>query len=115
MGKTSSVKWVRKSAAEVRKASDPARLRRASKRPVDTSDIPEVRLTGSGESHRLRKRSVTLRLDQDVVEFFRSQGTGYQTRINRVLRESIKSRQSVRDELKRAANLIERLADRVKQ
>ena len=32
------------------------------------------------------KRSVTLRLDPDVVDWFKHQGKGYQTRINAVLR-----------------------------
>jgi len=32
------------------------------------------------------KASVSLRLDQDVLEWFKSQGPGYQTRINVVLR-----------------------------
>ena len=30
--------------------------------------------------------SVTVRLDPDVLEWYRSQGRGYQTRINAVLR-----------------------------
>jgi uncharacterized protein (DUF4415 family) len=32
------------------------------------------------------KSSISLRLDQDVLEWFKAQGTGYQTRINAVLR-----------------------------
>ncbi len=32
------------------------------------------------------KASVSLRIDQDVLEWFKSQGTGYQTRINSVLK-----------------------------
>ena len=32
------------------------------------------------------KASISLRLDQDVLEWFKSQGPGYQTRINTVLR-----------------------------
>jgi uncharacterized protein (DUF4415 family) len=32
------------------------------------------------------KRLISLRLDADVVEFFRKQGRGYQTRMNAVLR-----------------------------
>lgn len=32
------------------------------------------------------KESISLRVDQDVLEWFKSQGTGYQTRINTVLR-----------------------------
>ena len=32
------------------------------------------------------KASISLRVDQDVLEWFKSQGPGYQTRINSVLR-----------------------------
>lgn len=37
--------------------------------------------------YRPRKKPVTLRLDADVLEWFKKQGRGYQTRINQVLRE----------------------------
>jgi uncharacterized protein (DUF4415 family) len=36
-----------------------------------------------------RKKLITLRLDPDVVEWFRRQGAGYQTKINAVLRAFI--------------------------
>ena len=32
------------------------------------------------------KTSISLRVDQDVLEWFKAQGMGYQTRINTVLR-----------------------------
>jgi uncharacterized protein (DUF4415 family) len=32
------------------------------------------------------KASISLRIDQDVLEWFKAQGPGYQTRINMVLR-----------------------------
>jgi uncharacterized protein (DUF4415 family) len=32
------------------------------------------------------KKPVSLRLDQDVLEFFKETGSGYQTRINAILR-----------------------------
>ena len=35
---------------------------------------------------RTNKETMTLRIDSDVLEWFRSQGKGYQTRINAVLR-----------------------------
>ena len=40
------------------------------------------------ESHwsRPRKQRVSLRLDCEVVDWFKSKGPGYQTRINRILR-----------------------------
>lgn len=59
---------------------------------IDFSDIPEVdeewlrtatRVTlPSSES----KEQIALRVDRDVLEFFRQQGRGYQTRMNAVLR-----------------------------
>jgi len=39
------------------------------------------------------KKLISLRLDPDVVEWFRSQGAGYQTRMNAVLRAYVKARQ----------------------
>jgi uncharacterized protein (DUF4415 family) len=38
------------------------------------------------EMYRPIKRPVTLRLDADVIAWFKVQGRGYQTRINRALR-----------------------------
>jgi len=33
------------------------------------------------------KERITIRLDSDILDFFRSGGSGYQSRINKVLRE----------------------------
>lgn len=41
------------------------------------------------ELYRPRKTSVTLRLDRDVLAWFRKPGPGYQTRINHALRQVI--------------------------
>ncbi len=40
------------------------------------------------------KRQVTLRLDADVLEWFKSLDTGYQTRINALLRAYMEAHQS---------------------
>lgn len=60
---------------------------------IDTSDIPEI-LDWSGAKRSLLyrpvKQQITLRLDADVLAWFRANapgGRGYQTEINRVLRE----------------------------
>jgi len=37
------------------------------------------------------KVAVSIRLDRDVMDWFRSQGQGYQTRINAVLRSYVKA------------------------
>jgi len=55
---------------------------------IDTSDIAELD-DGFFRQAEIRvppKKSVTMRLDADVLEWYKSQGTGYQTRINKLLR-----------------------------
>lgn len=42
------------------------------------------------------KKSISLRVDRDVLDWFRSQGEGYQTRMNAVLRSYMESLQSRR-------------------
>jgi len=37
------------------------------------------------------KRQLTVRFDQDVIEWFKAQGTGYQTRMNAVLRSYVEA------------------------
>ena len=63
---------------------------------IDTSEIPEV-LDWSdarrGLFYRPVKKQITLRLDADVVTWFKSRvpgGRGYQTEINRALREYVR-------------------------
>jgi uncharacterized protein (DUF4415 family) len=43
---------------------------------------------GGAESrwNRPRKQRISLRVDREVVDWFKSKGPGYQTRINRILR-----------------------------
>jgi len=40
-----------------------------------------------------RKKQLTLRIDSDVVDWYRNQGRGYQTRINSLLRAYMKEHQ----------------------
>ncbi len=59
---------------------------------IDTSDIPEVTdWSGAkrGLFYRPVKQQLTLRLDADVIAWFRSNGTGYQSRINSALWEHV--------------------------
>ena len=62
---------------------------------IDTSDAPEVRdwsAARRGLFYRPIKQQLTLRLDADLIAWFRMhapKGEGYQTRINRVLREYV--------------------------
>lgn len=41
----------------------------------------------SFEMFKKEKKQVTLRIDNDVLDFFKKMGKGYQTKINQVLRE----------------------------
>ena len=62
---------------------------------IDTSDAPELRdWSGAkrGAFYRPVKQQITLRLDADVVAWFKGKapgGRGYQTDINRALREYV--------------------------
>lgn len=40
------------------------------------------------------KQAVSIRLDRDVIDFFKAQGKGYQTRINSVLRAYMRAKKS---------------------
>jgi uncharacterized protein (DUF4415 family) len=59
---------------------------------IDFSDIPEVtpEMFAKGVVRRglqpITKRQLTLRLDSDVIDWFKKQGQGYQTRMNALLR-----------------------------
>lgn len=70
---------------------------------IDLSDIPVVtpELFARGIVRRglkpiAKKSQLTLRVDQDVLTWFRSQGRGYQTRINSLLRAYMDAHQQDR-------------------
>jgi len=66
---------------------------------IDTADIPEIRDWSDakrGLLYRPVKRQITLRLDADVLAWFKDRargGRGYQTDINRALREYVRRRE----------------------
>ena len=49
-----------------------------------------ILLRDVGVLYRPIKKPVTLRLDADVIAWFKKSGRGYQTRINRALRKMMK-------------------------
>jgi uncharacterized protein (DUF4415 family) len=60
---------------------------------IDFSDVPEATPEMFARSVLRqnfkpisRKKQITLRIDSDVVDWYRKQGPGYQTRINSLLR-----------------------------
>jgi uncharacterized protein (DUF4415 family) len=72
---------------------------------IDFSDIPLV-LDWSkaeiGKFYRPPKRSVTMRLDGDVIDWLKGYGKGYQTRVNLLLRHAMASTTARRAELRQS-------------
>jgi uncharacterized protein (DUF4415 family) len=69
--------------------SDLKRLRNIKDEEIDYSDIPELDEAFFEKAVIVLpqpKASVCIRLDQEVLEWFKAQGKGYQTRINALLR-----------------------------
>ena len=72
---------------------------------IDTSDIPEwtdedfansIRLDGRPLSevmklYKVKKAPITARIDMDILEWLKSKGEGYQTRLNTILREAMRN------------------------
>ena len=89
MKKASASRLTEDQAAEIRA------LKESPDEQIDTTDIPEI-LDWSeakrGVFYRPRKQQITLRLDADVVAWFKQRargGRGYQTDINRALRNHV--------------------------
>jgi uncharacterized protein (DUF4415 family) len=61
---------------------------------IDLSDIPEVTeeqwaRAMRGRFYRPIKHQITARLDADVLDWLKSQGKGYQARMNAILRRAM--------------------------
>ena len=60
---------------------------------LDLSDIPEItdwsNANRHGQFYRPVKQQTSVRLDADVLAWLKSQGKGYQTRMNKILREAM--------------------------
>ena len=89
MKKANADRLTEDQAAEIRA------LKESPDEQIDTTDIPEI-LDWSeakrGVFYRPRKQQITLRLDADVVAWFKQRargGRGYQTDINRALRNHV--------------------------
>lgn len=73
--------------------TDIAALRNMKDEDIDFSEIPRTTpefwangIVRKGLKPVNRKDQLTLRIDQDVIAFFKEQGRGYQTKINQLLR-----------------------------
>ena len=73
------------------------RLEALAKRPdseVDCSDIPELdenfwKNAVQNPFYKPTKQVTTVRSDADVMQWLKAQGKGYQTRMNKILREAM--------------------------
>ena len=84
---------MRKKPTSRKSETDLKRLHEMKDEDIDFSDIPPVPpemfargIVRRGLKPVIRKRQLTLRLDSDVIEWFKKQGQGYQTKINSLLR-----------------------------
>jgi uncharacterized protein (DUF4415 family) len=83
----------KRKSTSVKSKTDWARLKAAGTSAAFTSEHPEANVAHivrgvvrRGLTALPPKASISLRVDQDVLEWFKAQGPGYQTRINIVLR-----------------------------
>lgn len=78
-----------------RQAKELVALKALRDEKIDLTDLPEV-LDWSGavvgKYYRPIKKSLTIRLDADVLAWLKAHGPGYQTRINKLLRAAMESR-----------------------
>jgi uncharacterized protein (DUF4415 family) len=84
---------VKQTSSSMKSKTDWARLKAKAEPDTVTAEHPEadIRHIVRGVVRRglqplPSKASISLRVDQDVLEWFKAQGPGYQTRINIVLR-----------------------------
>ena len=72
-----------------------AEARRLDATPTDYSDIPPLGdefFTKATAAWPPVKHQLTIRLDEDVLNWLKANGRGYQTRINRILRAAMEGR-----------------------
>lgn len=67
-------------------------LENISESAIDTSDIPELDAIFWEKAKLVQpmtKQAISLRVDSDVLDWFKSQGKGYQSLMNAVLRSYV--------------------------
>ena len=63
---------------------------------IDYSEIPELTKAfwdNAKVETPTAKRAISLRVDQDVLDFFKALGRGYQTKMNSVLKSYVKAQE----------------------
>jgi len=84
---------MRKLGTSKKSETDWKRVRSMKDEDIDFSDIPPITpemfakaVIRRGLKPIPRKKQLTLRMDSDVIDWFKRQGQGYQTKINSLLR-----------------------------
>lgn len=72
--------------ARIRRVTD-AEIQRTS--PTELRDLPDMLWQGARVVTPVAKQAISIRLDEDVLEFFRATGPRYQSQINAVLRSYV--------------------------
>jgi uncharacterized protein (DUF4415 family) len=92
---------MKRSATSKESRTDWARVDAIKDQDIDLSDSPEISpemfaraVVRKGLKPAIRKEQITLRVDSDVLEWFRRQGQGYQTKINALLRAYMEAHKS---------------------
>ena len=90
---------MKKKSTPVKSQTDFARLDKMKEKDIDLSDAPEITpemfakaIVRRGLKPR-NKKQLTLRVDNDVLDWFKKRGRGYQTRINLLLRAYMEEHQ----------------------
>lgn len=90
---------MRKSAISRKSQTDWKRVDALKDAQIDFSDTPQLTpemfaraVVRRGLEPVPRKEQLTIRVDRDVLEWYRKQGPGYQTRINALLRAYMQER-----------------------
>jgi len=92
---------MKKSATSRKSQTDWARVDALKDEQIDFSDTPEIpaemfarAVVRRGLKPVPRKAQITLRVDSDVLEWFKKRGPGYQTKVNALLRAYMEAHNS---------------------
>ena len=84
---------MKKSVTSKKSRTDWQRVDRLKDQDIDLSDTPEIApemfaraIVRKGLKPVPKKSQLTIRVDEDVLEWYKKQGRGYQTKINSLLR-----------------------------
>jgi len=75
--------------------TDWAKIKAMKDRDIDFSDAPELNDDFFAEAKLWpgKKKQITIRLDPDVLDYFKTKGRGYQSSINATLRRYMEAQQ----------------------